>query len=86
MAQYKVEVKRTAAKELADLNPDLAKKILSALEELASKPMPRQSKKLTASRNSYRLRIGDYRVLYQVDKRSKKVVVFAVGHRREIYK
>ena len=86
MAEYRVELKRTAARELEDLEPSLARRLLASLQALTSEPRPRQSRKLTGSESSYRLRIGAYRVLYQIDERQRLVVVYAVGHRREIYR
>ena len=67
MAPYQLEVNQKAAKELARVRPDIGIRLLQSIESLASDPRPRQSHKLSASENSYRLRVGDYRVLYQVD-------------------
>lgn len=85
MAQYQIEIRRTAIKELAELSPDLGRRILEAIESLAPNPRPRQCRKLKGSENCYRLRIGAYRVLYQIDDKAKVVIVSAVGHRREVY-
>ena len=86
MAQFRVEVKRSAARELEDLEPRLARRIIMVIETLASNPRPRQARKLTSSGNSYRLRVGAYRVLYQIEDREMQITVYAVGHRREIYR
>jgi mRNA interferase RelE/StbE len=83
--EYRVEVKEHAVKELAKLQPDIGRKILDSIESLASNPRPRPSIKLRESASSYRLRVGDYRVLYQVDDSDKIVMIFKVGHRREVY-
>jgi mRNA interferase RelE/StbE len=86
MAQYKLEVKNIAIKELSKIRPDIGVKLLSAIESLASIPRPRQSHKLHSSNNSYRLRVGDYRVLYQIDDDSRQIMVYHVGHRRDVYR
>ncbi len=86
MAEYRVEIKRPAAREIEDLDPRLAARILASVEALAFDPRPRQSRKLAGSESSYRLRVGAYRVLYQVDDTDRMIAVFAVGHRREIYR
>ncbi len=86
MADYRVEIRRPAARELDKLDPRLGRRILEAIEGLATKPRPAQSRKLAGSENSYRLRVGSYRILYQVDDPESLVSVFAVGHRREIYR
>lgn len=86
MARYQLEVKRRAVKELSRVRPDIGIRLLQYIESLASDPRPRQSRKLSESENSYRLRVGDYRVLYQVDDEARLVTIFKVGHRREIYR
>ena len=86
MAQYRLEVKRKAIKELAKVHPDAGLKLLTSIESLASAPRPRQSHKLSGSMNSYRLRVGDYRVLYQIDDDSKLITIYKIGHRRDVYR
>ena len=86
MARYQLEVKRKAVKELSRVRPDIGIRLLQSIESLASDPRPRQSHKLSESENSYRLRVGDYRILYQVDDETGLVTIFKVGHRREVYR
>ena len=86
MAPYQLEVKRKATRELARVRPDIGRRLLQSIESLASNPRPRQSHKLSESENSYRLRVGDYRVLYQVDDEARLITIFKVGHRREAYR
>lgn len=86
MAPYQLEVKQKADKELARVRQDIGRRLLQSIESLASDPRPRQSHKLSESESSYRLRVGDYRVLYQVDDEAKLVTIFKVGHRREVYR
>ena len=86
MARYQLEVKQGAAKELSRVHPDIGRRLLQSIESLASDPRPRQSHKLSQSENSYRLRVGDYRVLYQVDDEARLVTIFKIGHRREVYR
>ena len=59
---------------------------MASIQNLTSEPRPSSSRKLTGSENSHRLRVGAYRVLYQIDTRAKNVTIYAVGHRREIYR
>lgn len=86
MAEYRIELKRPAERDLEDLDAATGRRILVAIEDLSTNPHPRQSRKLVGSENSYRLRVGRYRVLYQVDDRNSLIIVFAVGHRRDIYR
>ncbi|MBT6229117.1 MAG: type II toxin-antitoxin system RelE/ParE family toxin [Candidatus Scalindua sp.] len=61
-------------------------KIFDAIESLAKNPFPVQSKKLKDSESCYRLRVGDYRVIYQVDTQHKFVIIYHVRHRKGAYK
>jgi len=84
--EYRVEVKDRAIKELAKLQADIGRRVLNSLEALAVNPRPMQSRKLVETASSYRLRVGDYRVLYQVDDKGKIITVFRIAHRREVYR
>jgi mRNA interferase RelE/StbE len=84
--EYRVEVKERAIKELDKLQADIGSKVLNSLEALASNPRPAQSRKLVETASSYRLRVGDYRVLYQIDDKDKIITVYRVAHRREVYR
>ncbi|MEW6042303.1 MAG: type II toxin-antitoxin system RelE/ParE family toxin [Elusimicrobiota bacterium] len=61
-------------------------RILDAIESLAENPFPIQSRKMKGSESSYRLRVGDYRVIYQVDTENKIVTIYHVRHRKDAYK
>ena len=86
MTSYKIEFKRSAEKELRKLDKSLIPDIVRRIEQLAANPRPRQSKKLTGSERSYRLRAGKYRIVYQVDESAKKVTIYIIKHRREAYR
>jgi mRNA interferase RelE/StbE len=51
-----------------------------------SQPRPPGCKKLSGSQNEWRVRVGDYRILYEIDDRIRRVRIYAIGHRREIYR
>jgi mRNA interferase RelE/StbE len=82
---YQVVLKRSAEKELDSLQAKIRERINKRLLTLEENPRPSGIKKLQGE-ESYRLRVGDYRVLYTVDDQLKKVVILAVGHRREVYR
>jgi mRNA interferase RelE/StbE len=86
MAFYKVEIKRSALKEIEKLDRGVIGQIVSKIEALAKNPHPPQSLKLSGSEYSYRLRVGRYRILYQINESSKIITVYAVGHRKDIYR
>jgi mRNA interferase RelE/StbE len=82
---YQIVIKRTAEKELDALPSGIRNRITVRLLRLEENPRPAGSLKLQGQ-DGYRLRIGDYRVLYSVDDRARLITIFAIGHRREVYK
>ena len=66
MALYRIEWKRSAAKELKQLPKNAIQKALSIVEELTNNPHPNTSKKLSGTDNTYRIRFGNYRMIYNV--------------------
>lgn len=83
---YQVLVERRALKELSKLPTDISRRVTSAIDGLSGQPRPHNSKKLSGSRDQWRVRIGDYRILYEINDKSREVRVYAIGHRREIYR
>jgi mRNA interferase RelE/StbE len=82
---YAVILRRSAEKEL-DRCPDKVRhRIARRLLELESTPRPHGVQKLQGH-DGYRIRVGDYRVLYLIDDEAKTIEVLAVGHRREVYR
>jgi mRNA interferase RelE/StbE len=81
---YHVLLKRSAEKELDGLPAPIRNRITARLLNLANNPRPSGVKKLQGQ-EAYRLRVGDYRVLYTIDDKKRMVMVYAVGHRREVY-
>ena len=82
---YTVEFARVARRELEAITPAMAERIGERIEALADDPHPPQSASLTG-RSGFRLRVGDYRVLYEVDDTARLVTVLRVRHRREAYR
>ena len=82
---WQIEISRDARKELADLQPQMQVRISKAILALENNPFPSGGKKLK-NRDGFRIRVGDYRVLYFADTKTKRLVVGAIGHRREIYR
>ncbi len=85
MASYKLLIKPSAAKELEALPLRERKRIAARVSRLALDPRPPGSEKLSGE-SKYRLRQGDYRILYGVDDAASSVVVVTIGHRREVYR
>ncbi|HKK78008.1 MAG TPA: type II toxin-antitoxin system RelE/ParE family toxin [Phaeodactylibacter sp.] len=84
MGKYKVLLTKKAAKQLDKLADDIALPIIDAIEKLSENPRPPGCKKLKG-RDAYRIRKGNYRVIYNVFDKELIVDVIAIGHRRGIY-
>jgi mRNA interferase RelE/StbE len=85
MVKYKIQVKKSAEKELGKIPQKDLVKILDKIERLATNPHPIGSIKLT-NQEKYRIRIGNYRVLYSIEDDILTVFVVKVGHRKNIYR
>ncbi len=82
---YTVSIKRSAQKALIRLPENDYQRVFAAIEALANDPRPEGSKKLKG-RDGWRLRIGNYRVIYEINDRALAVLVVDVVHRREAYR
>jgi mRNA interferase RelE/StbE len=82
---YTVEVKPLARKELEALPDNVLSRVVAKLEALAETPRPAGCKKLKGYRDHWRVRAGDWRVVYIVDDAAKVVSVTRIAHRREVY-
>jgi mRNA interferase RelE/StbE len=82
---YAVVFARSARKELERLSAATADRILRRIEALATNQRPRGTKKLVGSGNLWRLRVGDYRIVYGIDDEARLVDVIAVRHRKDAY-
>ena len=82
---YSIFILRRAQKELAQL-PNMAyKRTKNAIHKLAENPRPRGCRKLSG-RDGWRIRVGDYRVIYEIDDIQQTVTVLHFGHRRDVYR
>ena len=85
MASYSVQIKRSAAKELEAVPLKDRRRLVRRIRDLATDPRPPGCEKL-AGGEKYRVRQGDYRVLYTVEDREASVVIVKVAHRRDVYR
>ena len=85
MASYDLLIKRSAAKELETLPLKDRRRIATRIQALAGDPRPPASEKLSGD-EKYRVRQGDYRVLYQIDDEGETVTVVRIAHRRDVYR
>ena len=85
MNNYTVEVKPPARKELEALPDNVLSRVVRKLEALAGDPRPARCKKLKGYKDQWRVRVGDWRVVYVIDDAAKVVSVTRIAHRREVY-
>lgn len=85
MVKYKIQVKKSAEKELRKIPKEALLKIIEKIESLADDPHPAGSIKLT-NQEKYRIRIKNYRILYTIDDNILTVPVVKTGHRKDIYR
>ena len=82
---YRIELTRAAERDLRGLSRDVLRRVDRKIQALSNDPRPHGSKKLEGSANTYRVRVGDYRILYEIEDTAILVLVVRVGHRREAY-
>jgi len=85
MAKYSIHFKASAEKEFNNLDKVTSERIEAKIDLLENNPYLPGSKKLQGE-SSLRLRVGDYRIIYEVNETNKTVMVFKIGHRSKIYK
>ncbi len=84
--QYKLKWKRAATKEFKKLPKENQNKIINAVESLAQNPFSGNFRKMVNSKNSYRIRVGSYRVIYKIFKRQLIIEIIRVRHRKDAYR
>lgn len=83
---YDMVIAPSARREVINLPNTVLPKIDGAITALAANPRPYGSRKFRGKDNSYRIRVGDYRIIYCINDSTRQVNILAVGHRREVYR
>lgn len=83
--RYSVIVQRRAQKRITRLPKDTQDRIEESLQALSNDPRPPGSRKLRG-RDGWRIRVGDYRAIYEIDDEAREVLVVDIGHRRDVYR
>ncbi|MGB5282953.1 MAG: type II toxin-antitoxin system RelE/ParE family toxin [Polyangiales bacterium] len=86
MASYSVELTRTAEKQLRRIAKRDRNRLVEAISGLAGRPRPHGARKLQGYDDIYRIRVGQYRVVYEILEDRVILIVLKVGHRKDIYK
>lgn len=82
---YRIDVAPRAARQLRKFDPGARRRLQGAIELLATDPRPPGAKKLAGGEGEWRVRTGDYRIIYEISDGKLLILVLAVGHRRDIY-
>ncbi len=83
---YSISFKPSASNDIESLPVRISQNILIDIEKLKYNPRPIGCRKIVGSRNDWRIRIGDYRVLYEVDDTAQRIRIFRIKHRKEAYR
>jgi mRNA interferase RelE/StbE len=86
MGSYSIRFKPSVEKDLQTLPPEIVRRITERIDRLASEPFPAGSRKLAATGRLYRLRVRDYRIIYEPDSKARTITIHYVRHRREAYR
>ncbi len=83
---YKVTVKKSAAKAIAKLSKNVSNRLIPSIRHLGEDPRPPGAKKLQGAEDLWRIRVGDYRIVYLIEDTIMIVDVLQVAHRKDIYR
>ena len=86
MASFEIQWRSSTKKDLRGLPTGDVARIIAAVEKLSEEPLPHGSQKLSGSEHTYRIRVGDYRVIYEVLLAAKRIEVQRVRHRKDVYR
>lgn len=86
MASYSITFKPSVEKDLRRLPKSAVARVMERIEKLKDEPFPHQVVKLSGAERLYRIRVGDYRIVYEVDTEAKQIGIQYIRHRREVYR
>ena len=86
MASFDLQWRKSTSKDLRRIPREAVSRIVAAVAKLAEEPLPHGSEKLTGSEHAYRIRVGDYRVVYELLRNAKIVEIQRVRHRKDVYR
>ncbi len=86
MDEYSIILKPSVEKDFRKLSDSMTERIFDCIEQLKTEPFPRQAVKITGKEPFYRIRIGDYRIIYSVDTQIKQIVIHYIRHRSYVYR
>ncbi len=86
MVKFKIEISKSVYKDLRKISKLDTQKIIEKVYSLSENPFPENCKKLVGEKNKYRIRQGNFRILYSVEKEILKVFIVKIAHRKNVYR
>ena len=86
MASFEIQWRSSTRKDLRRIPREEVSRIIAAVAKLADEPLPHGSEKLTSSDHTYRVRVGDYRIVYELLRATSTVEIQRVRHRKDVYR
>ena len=83
---YRIEFTSSATRDFSKLAEDIRQRLLPKIDALADDPRPMGVQKLQGGENRYRIRAGDYRIVYEIRDKILVILIVGIGHRREVYR
>lgn len=83
---YRIELSPAAVRDLADLDKPNQRRIATKIESLKDAPRPSGVEKLAGANDLYRVRVGEYRIIYQIQDKVLLVLILKIGHRKDVYR
>lgn len=83
---YAVELSHRATKQFLALSAEVRGRLAPRIDALADDPRPANARKLEGVKDAYRLRVGDYRVVYEIREERRQVLIARIAHRRDVYR
>jgi mRNA interferase RelE/StbE len=83
---FEIYLERSAEKRLRNLSVNILRRIIPHIKSLKDDPKPAECRKIVGAERVYRIRIGDYRVVYEIDEERHRINIMAVGHRKDVYR
>ena len=84
MAKYKIRIKKSVTKDISSFDKKINQRLLKSIQKLQNNPY-KNAKKITG-KEFYRIRVGKYRIVYEIIKTNFEIIIYKIGHRKDIYK
>ena len=86
MASYNIDFKPSVHRDFRRSPKSVVERVMKRIEKLKDEPLPHGAEKLEGAERLYRIRVGDYRIVYEVETQAKEIMILYVRHRREVYR